>query len=246
MSQLDPVLAVLLASSAAAAVAALGVVPQALLGRLATPVLGWGNALASGLMLGVAYSLTTVQPDSEALMGAGGAVLGMLFVRVTHVFAGVEDLDLNELDEVDPAYGYQLFVVNTLHAAHEGVAIGVAMLASLPFGLAMALALAVHNIPEAMIFTAVLRGRGVRVLHAAVLAVATNLNQVLLAVVTYSILASLPGLQPWGLGFAFGSLVYLVLDELLPESYRQAGHTGIALVTLVAMGIVVALGGGIM
>ncbi|NNF12919.1 MAG: ZIP family metal transporter [Gemmatimonadetes bacterium] len=246
MTQLDPVLAVLLASSAAAFVAALGVVPQALMGRLATPVLGWGNALASGLMLGVAYSLTTVQPDGEVLMGAGGAVVGMLFVRITHVFSGVEDLDLNELGELDPAYGYQLFVVNTLHAAYEGVAIGVAMIVSLPFGLAMAVALAVHNIPEAMIFTAVLRERGVKVLHAAVLAVATNLNQVLLAVVTYSVLAALPVLRPWALGFAFGSLVYLVLDELLPESYRQAGHTSIALVTLVAMGIVVALGGGIM
>ena len=32
--------------------------------------------------------------------------------------------------------------------------------------------------------------------------------------------------------------------ELLPESYAQAGHTSIALVTLVAMGIVVALGSG--
>ena len=63
-----------------------------------------GNALASGLMLGVAYSLTTVQSDSEVLMGAGGAVVGMLFVRSTHVFAGVEDLDLNELGELDPAY----------------------------------------------------------------------------------------------------------------------------------------------
>lgn len=246
MTQFDPIVAVLLASSAAALVAALGVVPQALMGRLATPVLGWGNALASGLMLGVAYSLTTVQPDSEVLMGAGGAVLGMTFVRLTHVFAGVEDLDLNELGELDPAYGYQLFVVNTLHSAYEGVAIGVAMLVSLPFGFSMAIALAVHNIPEAMIFTAVLRDRGVKVLHAAVLAVATKLNQVLLAVVTYSVLAALPALQPWALGFAFGALVYLVLDELLPESYRQAGHTSIALVTLVAMGIVVALGGGVM
>ncbi|MDX1492916.1 MAG: ZIP family metal transporter [Longimicrobiales bacterium] len=246
MTQIEPVLLVLLASGAAALVAALGVVPQAILGRISTPVLGWGNALASGLMLGVAYSLTTVQPDAEILMGAGGAALGMFFVRATHVFGGVEDLDLNELGELDPAYGYQLFLVNTLHAAYEGVAIGVAMLVSVPFGLSMALALAVHNIPEAMIFTAVLRERGVRLLHASVLAAATKLNQVLLAVVTYSVLDALPRLTPWTLGFAFGALVYLVLDELLPESYRQAGHTSIALVTLVAMGIVVALGGGVM
>ena len=244
MSELEPVLAVLVVSSLVASSAAAGVLPHAALGRLSSPVLGWGNALAPGLMLGVAYSLTTVQSDADVLRGAAGAVLGMVFVQVTHAFTGVRDLDLNRLDELDPAYGYQLFLVNTLHAAYEGVAIGVAMVVSLPFGISMAVALAVHNVPEAMVFTAVLRERGVQLLHATVLGVATNLNQVLLAVVTFSVLDVLPGVRPWVLGFAFGSLLYLVLEELLPESYRQAGHTGISLVTLVAMGIVVALGGG--
>ena len=246
MSDLDPVLSVLLFSSMAALSASAGVVPHAVLGRLAPPVLGWGNALASGLMLGVAYSLTTVQGDADVLRGAAGAVLGLVLVRLTHAFTGVQDLDLNRLDELSPAYGYQLFLVNTLHAAYEGVAIGVAMLVSFPFGVSMAAALAVHNIPEAMVFTTVLRERGVKLLHAGVLVVATNLNQVLLAVVTYSVLAVLPAARPWTLGFAVGSLIYLVLVELLPESYRQAGHTSISVVTLVAMGIVVALGGGIM
>ena len=243
MSELDPVVAVLLGSSLAAAAASIGVLPHALGDRLATPVLGWGNALASGLMLGVAYALTTVQADADLLHGAGGAVLGLLAVRVTHAFTGVEDLDLNALDELSPAYGYQLFLVNTLHSAYEGIAIGVAMLVSLPFGVAMAGALAVHNIPEAMVFSAILRARGVRLLHATFLVVATKLNQVLLAIVTYAVLDALAGLRPWTLGFAVGSLLYLVLDELLPESYRQAGHTSIALVTLVAMGIVVGLSG---
>ena len=55
---------------------------------------------------------------------------------------------------------------------------------------------------------------------------------------------ALPVLLPWAIGFSVGALVYLVLVELLPESYRQAGPTSIALVTLVAMGIVVALTGG--
>ena len=48
---------------------------------------------------------------------------------------------------------------------------------------------------------------------------------------------------PWALGFAAGSLVYLVMAELLPQCYRQTGHTSIALVTIVAMGIVILLGG---
>ena len=53
----------------------------------------------------------------------------------------------------------------------------------------------------------------------------------------------MPLLLPWALGFAMGALVYLVMVEPLPESYRQAGNTSIALVTSVAMGIVVLLNG---
>jgi len=55
------------------------------------------------------------------------------------------------------------------------------------------------------------------------------------------IVQAAPGTLPWALGFAMGALVQLVMSELLPESYRQAGPRSIALVTVVAMGIVVLL-----
>ena len=207
-------------------------------------MLGWSNALASGLMLGVAYTLLTQGlADSGLLQGGLGALIGLGLVYATHATTGTEDLDLNALDEMSPRYGTQVFLFNALHGAHEGVAIGAAMAVSLPFGISMALALAVHNIPEAMVFTTILKARGVRLTHAAALAVVSKINQVLLAVVTFFVVGVLPGLMPWAIGFAVGALIYLVLVELLPESYRQAGHTSIALVSLVAMGIVIALGG---
>jgi len=244
VSELDPTLTVLIYSSLAAFAAALGVLPQALRGRPALPILGWANALASGLMLGVAYSLLTEGLSDGVLYGGLGAVLGLAFVRAAHHVCGTADLDLNDLDDLDPAYGYRVVLVNTLHAGYEGVAIGVAMWVSLPFGISMALALAVHNIPEAMTLTAIVAERGVRMGHAALLAVATNLNQVLVGVLTFTVLGLYPVLLSLTVGFAVGALIYLVFVELLPESYRQAGHTSIALVTLVTMGIVVALTGG--
>ena len=73
--------------------------------------------------------------------------------------------------------------------------------------------------------------------------VATNANQVLVAVVVFTVAGALPVLFPWALGFAAGALIYLLLVELLPESYHQAGHTSIALVALLAMAMVVSLGG---
>lgn len=245
MPEFDPVLAVLVFSSVAAFAAGLGSLPQALMGRLPIRLLGWSNALAAGLMLGVAYALLDVGlPDrATVLQGGVGAVLGLSATRLAHLLTGTEGTDLNRLGEAEPAYGYQVVLVNALHATPEGVAIGAAMLVSLHFGISMALALAVHNIPEAMVLTSVLAGRGVRVRHAAALAVAVNANQVLVAVVTFAVVGAFPFLFPWAAGIAVGALIYLVLAELLPESYQQAGHTSIAVVTLVAMGIVVALGG---
>ncbi len=233
----------LLASTAAAGLAALGPLP--LLGRERTPTvaIGWANALAAGLMLGAAYLLMSAGRAYLPLEGAAGAALGIFFVWLTHLAAGTEELDLNRLDESSSVYGYRVMLVNALHSASEGVAIGAAMSVGVPFGIVLVVAIGVHNVPEATILCAVLRARGVRGGAAAALGVLTNVTQVLLAVVTFALLEAVPGLLPVTIGFAFGSLVYLVLFELLPECYRQAGRTTIALVTLVAMGIVVLLGG---
>ncbi len=175
--------------------------------------------------------------------GGLGAGVGILFVWFTHAAAGTEELDLNRVGETSDVYGYKVLLVNTLHSAPEGVAIGTAMVVSPTFGIFVAIAMAVHNIPEATALSAVLRVRGVRLDNAAGLAVVTNITQVLLAIVSYAIVSAAPGALPWALGFAVGALIYLVMAELLPESYHQAGHTTIALVTVVAMGIVVLLGG---
>lgn len=243
-SDLSETLVVLLYSSVAAVTAALGVLPLAGGRRPSLRLIGWANALASGLMLGVAYALMVSGLDRGALASGAGALIGIIVVFLTHAVTGTAKLELNRLDEPRPEYTYQVILVNALHAAHEGIAIGVAMAVDLPFGILMALALAVHNIPEATILSTLVMSRSLRMRNAALLSVALNVNQVLLAVVTFSLLAAAPSVFPWALGFAVGALIYLVMVELLPESYREAGHTSIALVTLVAMAIVVLLRGG--
>lgn len=243
MDALDPTLVVLVFSSLAAMTAAIGVIPQAVLGRLSPVSIGWANALAAGLMLGVAYALLTRGLGDAVMAGALGALVGIGFVRFTHAVTGTGELDVKRLDERGPEFGYQVILGDTLHAAHEGIAIGVAMLISLPLGVATALALAVHNVPESMVLTSMLASRGVRLRHAGGIAVASNANQVLLAVVTFAVVGAAPVLLPWAAGFAVGALLYLVLVDLLPESYLQAGHTSIALVAVAALAMVVLLTG---
>ncbi|NIM49790.1 MAG: ZIP family metal transporter [Gemmatimonadales bacterium] len=199
--------------------------------------------MAAGLMLGAAYALLVAGLDLMPVWGATGALLGIAFVYWTHAVSGTADLELNRLEETSPEYGYKVLLVNALHSAAEGIAIGVAMVESLSFGIFMALAIAVHNVPEGTVLCAILKSRGVRLADAAGLAVATNVSQVLLAVAAFAVLTAAPSAVTWVLGFGVGALVYLVVFELLPESYRQAGSTSIALVTIAAMGIVVLLSG---
>jgi len=241
----DPTLTVLLYSSLAAAAAALGALP--LVGRADIPAawIGWANAIAGGLMLGSAHALSgtgmALGPGSATV----GALLGIAFSYVTHLVSDTEDLDLNRLHESDPTYGSKILLTSFLHSALEGVAIGVAMVLDLKFGVFMALAIAVHNIPESTILCAVLRGRGANLLPAAALAVAIDGGQVLLAVGVFAVLTAAPGATAIVSGFAVGTLIYLVLVELLPESYRQTGPTTIAVLTSVAMGVLILLRGAL-
>lgn len=241
----DPTLTVLVYSGAAALAAALGALP--LVGRSQVPAawIGWANAIAGGMMLGSAHVLSSAGVDTEPFAAAVGALIGIAFTYGTHRVSDTEDLDLNRLVETDPTYGSKVLLTSFLHSASEGVAIGVAMVLDLRFGIFMALAIAVHNIPEATILCAVMRGRGARLLPAAGVAVAIKAGQALLAVSVFAVVSAAPGATATVGGFAIGSLVYLVLVELLPESYREAGPTTIAVVTSVTMGVLILLRGGV-
>jgi len=238
-----PVFDVFLYSALAALAAAVGVLPRALGLRPGPTTYGWSNAVAAGLMFGVAYVLMTLGLEGGLLAGGVGAILGVIVVRGTHAVTGSGELDLMNPTGAHSALGRRAVVSDLLHGAHEGLAIAVAMTLSLPLGITVAAALAVHNVPEAMILTRVLDAGGVSRRRILPLVVASNVAQPLLAVTGFVALRELPAAIPVVTGFAVATLLYLVLEELLPESYRQAGHTSIAVVTALAMGVVVLLAG---
>jgi zinc transporter ZupT len=239
----EPALAALLYGSLAAFAAGLGPLLVLVRGGLPVAWIGWANALASGTMLGVGYALVAVALPAAPASAAGGAVLGVAFLALTRLAAG-GDLDVENLDQTSPLYGYQVLLSNALHAAPEGIAIGAALSVSPAFGIFTAVAIGLHNVPEGAVLMAMLAPRGVKRRHATGLAIAVNLNQVLLAIVAAALVHAAPALLPVALGVAFGALVYLVIAELLPQCYRQAGRTSIALVTVLAMGVVVAMTAG--
>ena len=253
----DRLLALLLASSLAALAAGLGALlaatPRA--GAGAHRRLGWASALAAGLMLGVAYAVMEVGLRLAPAAAGVAAVIGIAFVHLAGALPSTRAGWVAEASPEPagagggppgslPARRPLAVAASVLHSAPEGMAIGVAMALDDRFGMALALTLAVHNVSEGAVLGAGLADRGLTPGRAAALATAAKTSQVALAAATFAAASRWPALLPWALGFAFGALVYLLLAELLPESYRRVGRTSIALVVSVAAGIAALLGGG--
>lgn len=241
MADAEPVLLVLLYGSFAAASAALGALPFVGGRRPAAAWIGAAYALAGGAMLGVGYLLMERGLDRATISVVLGAVAGVAYSRWLQSYAGLEDLDPRPGGEGGVEYGYKILLQNTLHASIEGAAIGVAMALELRLGIFLALALAVHNVGEAMALTDVLRRRGVSALEAAGLAVVTNVVQPLLAVAVFALVPAFRQLFPAFLGFAAASLVFLALTELVPASYHRADARVVAFLVSAAAGAVVLL-----
>lgn len=232
---MDPVLIVLAYSVVASVAAALGILP--LIGRdhLPLALLGWSNAGAAGTMLAAFYALADAGIEAAPLILGSGALAGIGFIWWAHAFSGTEEHDLHLLEGSGACYGYEVLIDNALHSAAEGVAIGAAMAVDVAFGIFVTIAIALHNIPEATLVSAVLRARGTGLGRAAMMAVLVTATQVPFAISTFAVLQAAPTLLPLALGFASGSLIYLVMVDLLPESYRQAGSTSVAMAAIIAM-----------
>ena len=99
-------------------------------------------------------------------------------------------------------------------------------------------AIAVHNIPEGVAISAVLRPNGVSLLRCAGWSIGSSLPQPVMAVPAYLFVDAFAPALPYGIGFAAGAMVFMVLLEILPEAYgtgsvREIG--AIASLSLIAM-----------
>jgi zinc transporter ZupT len=242
----EPVVAVLLLSTAAALFGALGALPFGLPRPPARSVVGGAYALASGFMLGAGYLLVSRALDGTTLGVLVGAGAGVAYTHWIHVYSGLEDLEAGPAASGTAAargveIGYKVLLQNALHSAAEGIAIGLAMVLELRLGIFLASALAVHNVAESMALTEILRRRGMTVSEAAGLCVVAKVPQPVLALAAFALAPVVAGMLPAALGFASGCLVFLVLTELLPASYRRAAKQPVGIVVSVAAGAIVLL-----
>jgi zinc transporter, ZIP family len=211
------VIGVFAAALATAVATGLGAVPFAVERHGLRRWLGPANGVASGVMLGASASLLIEGADRSGSRTALGGLGGIVFVYLAcRVVGDHPALTLGTLRGADAHKALLIVGVMTAHSAAEGIGVGAAFGDTKTFGLLIAAAIAVQNIPEGLAISLVLVPRGTRVRSAAGWSVFSSLPQPLLAVPAFLFVEQFRAVLPVGLGFAAGAMIWMVGRELLP------------------------------
>jgi ZIP family zinc transporter len=216
-----------------------GAIPFAFVRVVSSRAVAYANAISSGLMLGASFGLLTEGGRSGSWQTVAGAMLGVLFVLGADRALQGREIAFGSVQGVGARRMLMIITVMTVHSFSEGVAVGVAFGGAAALALVITVAIAVHNIPEGLAISAVLRPRGVSVWRCAGWSVFSSLPQPLMAVPAFLFVERFTAALPFGLGFAAGAMVFMVLIELLPEAYEQAHKARVAsLVSLMLVAMV--------
>ena len=238
MSELHPVLIVFLAALATALATGLGALPFAFISNISGNSIAVANAIAAGLMLGASFGLVSEGAAYNGWATFVGANLGVLFILIAQRILGDHEIDFVGATGVSAKRMLLIVVVMTVHSFAEGVAVGVSFGGGESLATAITIAIAVHNIPEGLAISAVMRPRGASLAACIGWSIFSSLPQPITAVPAFVFVERFASVLPYGLGFAAGAMVFMVLVELLPEAYEQAVGRSVGLITgltLVAM-----------
>jgi len=203
--------------------------------------LGLANGLAAGFMVGASAGLVWEGWGYGPELTLAGAAAGAVFIALTRRVLGHDrQLHLGAFSGVDATRMLLIVGVMTVHSFTEGVGVGVSFGGGETLGVVIAIAIAVHNIPEGLAISLVLVPRGVPVGRAAAWSVFSSLPQPLMAVPAFVFVETFEPFLPAGLGFAAGAMLWMVAAELLPEAVDEAPAPAVAAVGLISAGAMVA------
>ncbi len=226
---------VFLAALATALATGLGALPFLFVNTMSSRVMASAYALACGLMLGACFGLVAEGTEFGAVQTVAGGVLGVAGILAARRWLKDRPVQFGGVAGAGARQMVLLIGVMTAHSFSEGVAVGVSFGGSHTLATAITIAIAVHNIPEGLAISAVLRSKGQRVAACAGWSVLSSLPQPLMAVPAFLLVEAARPVLPFGLGFAAGAMAFMVLDELLPEALEHGPRTLVALLTSVAV-----------
>ena len=149
----------------------------------------------------------------------------------------------------------------TLHNIPEGMAVGVAFAAALAgtgmiggmnagitmsAAIALAIGIAIQNFPEGAIISMPLKSEGMSKPKAFLYGTLSGAVEPISAFITILLTSVVTHILPYLLSFAAGAMIYVVVEELIPESqsgeHSNIGTIGVAIGFVLMMILDVALG----
>lgn len=162
-----------------------------------------------------------------------GIVLGCAFLLVLDIIIpklkSESDIQKSNLSKVKRQS--KLVLAVTLHNIPEGMAVGVA-LAGAYFGgsaltiassIALSVGIAIQNVPEGAIISMPLKSKGYSKLKAFILGVLSGVVEPIFAIITILLTGIVTPILPYLLTFSAGTMLYVVAQELIPESQNGDG-----------------------
>lgn len=201
------------------------------------------TGFAAGVMVAASFwSLLEPALESSESMGrlsfvpaAVGFLIGIGFLLVLDMVT--PHMHMNKEGE-GPRSGLKrttkLILAVTLHNIPEGMAVGVVYaniiaggsLISTAGALALAIGIAVQNFPEGAIVSMPLRGEGMSRGKTFWYGVLSGAVEPVAAVITIFAFSMVSAALPYMLAFAAGAMIYVVVEELIPEM-SEGGHSNL-------------------
>ena len=142
----------------------------------------------------------------------------------------------------------------TLHNIPEGMAVGVTFAGALTQNagitmagaFALAIGIAIQNFPEGAIISMPLKSEGMSKTKAFLYGTLSGIVEPIGAIITILLTNAVVPMLPYLLAFAAGAMIYVVVEELIPESqageHSNIGTIGVAIGFVVMMILDIALG----
>ena len=202
---------------------------------------------ASGVMVAASvWSLLIPAMNMSEGMGklafipaAVGLLLGMAFLLLMDRVIPHLHLGSDEPEGMHSSLSKSLMLIFavTLHNFPEGMAVGVVFAGmlegsagiTLAGAFALAIGIAIQNFPEGAIISMPLKGTGISRGKAFLYGAASGIVEPLGALLTIWLASYIEPVLPYLLAFAAGAMLYVVVEELIPEA-SEGEHSNIATV----------------
>lgn len=219
---------------------------------------------ASGVMIAASiWSLINPSIDMAEEQGkiawipaAVGFLLGVLFLLILDSIVPHLHLKTDKPEGIKSKLKRttMLVLAVTLHNIPEGMAVGVVLAGglmgngaiSITGAFALAIGIAIQNFPEGAIISMPLKAEGMSKGKSFLYGTLSGIVEPIAAIVTILLASFVVPILPYLLSFAAGAMIYVVVEELIPESqagdHSNIGTIGVAIGFVIMMILDVALG----